>query len=179
MELQDVNEEEEEYSRCKATSLDTGLKPTFGIKTANNGSDNLEGFLTAVEKTLLKEAFKRRRFERQNTKTKEIYYILQNLKKPGAVCVPTDNTNSTKVIQIEDYKRWVSDHLSKAADLALRAKVVSLFEYANSLLDKVKMELLVQEEKNCETIASNESDPRSKIINQRPQENQQERGISN
>ena len=62
------------------------------------------------------------------------------------VCVPTDKTNSTKVIQIEDYKHWVSDHLSKAADLALRSKVVALFEDANCLLDKVKMELSVQEE---------------------------------
>ena len=99
-----------------------------------------------MEKTLLKDAFKRRHFERQNTKTKEFYDILQRLKKSGSVCVPTDKTNSTKVIQIEDYKRWVSDHLLKAADLALRAKVVALFEDANSLLDKVKMELAMQEE---------------------------------
>ena len=40
-EIQDVNEEEEEDSRFKATGLDTGLKPTFGIKTAKHGSDNL------------------------------------------------------------------------------------------------------------------------------------------
>ena len=111
-----------------------------------HGSDNMEGFLTAVEKTLLKEAFKRRRFERQNTKKKEIYDILQRLKKSGYVCVPTDKTNSTKVIKIEDYKLWVSDHLSKAEDLALRAKVVALFEDANCLLDKVKMELSFQQE---------------------------------
>ena len=58
-ELQDVNEEEEDL-RFKATGLDTGLKPTFRIKTVKHGLDNLEGFLTAVEKTLLKEAFKRR-----------------------------------------------------------------------------------------------------------------------
>ena len=69
MELQDVNEGEE-YFRFKATELDTDLKPTFGIKTEKHGSDNLEGFLTALEKTLLKKALKRRRFERQNTKTK-------------------------------------------------------------------------------------------------------------
>ena len=66
-------------SRFKATGLNTGLKPTFGIKNAKHGSDNLEGFLTAAEKTLPKEAFKRWRFERQNTKTKEIYVILQRL----------------------------------------------------------------------------------------------------
>ena len=40
----------------------------------------------------------------------------------------------------------VSDHLLKAANLSLRTKVVSLFEDATKLLDKVKMELSVQEE---------------------------------
>ena len=43
--------EEEEGSRFMATCLSTGLKPTFGLKTANHGSDNLEHFLTAVGKT--------------------------------------------------------------------------------------------------------------------------------
>ena len=32
-----------------ATGLNTSLKPTFGIKTVNQGSNNLEGFLKAVE----------------------------------------------------------------------------------------------------------------------------------
>ena len=86
-----------------ATGLNTVLKPTFGVKTAKHGSDNLEGFLTAVEKTLLKEAFKRRRFDRQNRETVEIYDVLQELKKSGCVCVPEDKTNATRVKKIEDY----------------------------------------------------------------------------
>ena len=126
--------------------------------------DNLEGFLTAVEKTLLKEAFKRRRFERQNTKTKEIYEILQRLKKSRSVSVLTDKTNYTKVIHIEDYKRWVSDHLSKAADLALHAKVVALFEDANCLLDKLKMELSVQEENFVRQSLATKAIPDPKLL---------------
>ena len=161
--LQNVNEEEDDF-RFKATDLDTGLKPTFGIKNVKHGSDNLEGFLTVVEKTLLKEAFKRRRFERKNTKTKEIYDILQRLKKSGSVCVPTDKTNSTRVIQIEDYKHWVSNHLSKAADLALRAKVVVLFENANDLLNKVKMEMSVQEENFVRQSLAKKAIPVPKIL---------------
>ena len=31
-----------------ATGLNNGLKPTFGIKTAKHGYENIEGFLTAV-----------------------------------------------------------------------------------------------------------------------------------
>ena len=46
-ELNELNEETEE-SRFMATGLNTGLKPTFGIKTAKHGSENIEGFLTAV-----------------------------------------------------------------------------------------------------------------------------------
>ena len=42
----------------KATSLSTGLKPKFGLNTAKYGSDNLECFLTAVLKNLLKEDFR-------------------------------------------------------------------------------------------------------------------------
>ena len=63
-----------------ATGLNTGIKPTFGVKIAKHRSDNLEGFLTAVGKTLLREAFKRQRFDRQNRKTVEIYDVLQELK---------------------------------------------------------------------------------------------------
>ena len=87
------------------TSLNNSLNPTFGIKTAKRVSDKLEGFLTSVEKTLLKEAVKRRRFELPNRKTSEIYYVLQELEKSGCVCVPTDKTNSTRVINVYDYKR--------------------------------------------------------------------------
>ena len=60
----EVNEVIEENSIFVTTGLNTGLKPTFGIKTAKYGSDKIEGFLTSVKKNLLKEAFKRRHFER-------------------------------------------------------------------------------------------------------------------
>ena len=49
----EANEIEEE-SRFMATGLNTSLKPTFGVKTAKHGSENLEYLLTAVGKTLLK-----------------------------------------------------------------------------------------------------------------------------
>ena len=78
--LNELNEEEE--STFMATGLNTGLKPIFEINTVKYGSENLEGFLTAVGKTLLKEAFKRRRLELPYKKTREIYKVLQILKNP-------------------------------------------------------------------------------------------------
>ena len=75
-----------------------------------------------------------------------MYDVLQEVKKSGFVCVPTDKTNSTRVIKTEDDKRWVSDHLQKAAELALRPKVMALYENAILLLEKVKLDLSVKEE---------------------------------
>ena len=55
-ELNELNEETEE-TIFMATGLNTGLKPTFEIKTAKHRLENIEGLITAVERTLLKEAF--------------------------------------------------------------------------------------------------------------------------
>ena len=53
---------EEGKTIFNATVLNTGLYPTFGVKTENYGSGNLEGFMAALEGTLLKEAFRCQRF---------------------------------------------------------------------------------------------------------------------
>ena len=41
----------------KFSGLDTGLKPTFGLKISNNRYDTLEGLLEAIERDLFNEAF--------------------------------------------------------------------------------------------------------------------------
>ena len=70
----------EEKSRFMATGLNIGLKPTFGLNNVKHGSEDLEGLLTSVVKTLLKEAFKRQHYGCPNKKTSEIYEVLQILK---------------------------------------------------------------------------------------------------
>ena len=55
-----------------------------------------------------------------------------------------DKTNATRVIKIEDYKSWVSAHLQKAANLAIRPKVMALYKNTNLLLKKVKLDLSVK-----------------------------------
>ena len=47
----EVDEVIEENSGFMNTSLNTSLKPTFGINTARHGYNSLEGFLIAVGKT--------------------------------------------------------------------------------------------------------------------------------
>ena len=49
--------ETDEHYRFTDNCLSIGLKPTFGINTSKHGSDNIEGLLKAVGKTLLKEDF--------------------------------------------------------------------------------------------------------------------------
>ena len=82
------------------------------------------------------------------------------------------------MIKTEDYKRWVYDHLQKAADLALRPKVMALYENANLLLRESEVRFTYQVRRICETIAGDESGPISKTSHQGPQDNQRERGFS-
>ena len=68
------------------------------------------------------------------------------------------------MIHIEDYKRWVYEHFLKAEDLDIRPEVVALFEDANKLLDKVKMELSVQEENYVRQLIATKSIPSPKLL---------------
>ena len=134
------------FIRASTLYMSTCLKPIFGLKPAIHVSDNFEGSLNIRRKTLLKEAFWLRRFERPNKKSREIHEVLQKLKKYGSVCVTIDKTKCTSVIQVEEHKWWVSVHLLKAFELIHLPKVIALFVDANKLLKKVKMDLSVQEE---------------------------------
>ena len=86
------------------------------------------------------------------------------MKKSGSICVLTDKTNSAGVIEFEEYKMWGSDHLLKAADIALCPMIVALFEDANKLLEKVKMELSVQEENFVRQSLVTRAIPSSKLL---------------
>ena len=68
------------------------------------------------------------------------------------------------MIKFKDYKRWVSAHLQKAADLALRLKVMELYENANLLLDKVKVDLSVKEEEFVRQLLAARAIPSTKLL---------------
>ena len=81
------------------------------------------------------------------------------------MCLCSDRKiNSTKIIKIEDYKRWVSDRLLKVANLAIRPKVMALFEDGNKIIDKVKMELSVQEVNFVRQLLATREIPSPKLI---------------
>ena len=68
------------------------------------------------------------------------------------------------MIKIEDYKRGVSAHLQKAANLALRPKVMALYENENVLLKKVNLDLSVKEEEFVRQLQATRAIPSPKIL---------------
>ena len=68
------------------------------------------------------------------------------------------------MIKIEDYKRWVSTHLQKAADLVLRPKAMALYKNANLLLEKVKLDLSVKEEEFVRQSLATRAIPYPKLL---------------
>ena len=84
--------------------------------------------------------------------------------KYGSVCVTIDKTNFTRLIKTKDYKWWVSDYLLKATDLALHPKVITLFEEANGLIERVGMDLLVQEEQFIRQFLATRYIPFTKLV---------------
>ena len=68
------------------------------------------------------------------------------------------------MIKIDDYKLWVSDHLQKAANLALRPKVMAIYENANLLLEKVNLDLFVKEEEFARQSLATRAIPSPKLL---------------
>ena len=58
----------------------------------------------------------------------------------------TENKNPTLLIPVFKYNTWIITHILKDADLKLHLKVVYLFEETEKLINKVKSNLLIQEE---------------------------------
>ena len=75
-----------------------------------------------------------------------------------------DKTNSTREIKIKHYKRWLSDHLQKAADLALRPNFMALYKNANLLLEKVKLDLSLKEEESVRQFLVSRAIPYPKLL---------------
>ena len=67
-------------------------------------------------------------------------------------------------MKIENYKRWVTAHLQKAADLALRPKVMALYENANLLLKKLNLDLSVKEEEFVKQSPATRAIPSLKLL---------------
>ena len=124
-----------------ANSLNTNLKPKNKSKNAPPGTPALEAFFKELE-ALLFNRLDRYYDEKTNEKAKtstssNINQLLGNLRKTSKVAVPTDKTNSFKIIEIEDYKSQVRQHLEKSAVEVPRGRLIEILENAKELLSTV------------------------------------------
>jgi hypothetical protein len=72
------------------------------------------------------------------SKVKEIRRLEARLKEhPNKMVIPTDKTNSYKVINKEKYIEWVLDHLKTDAIEVSADKLVKIHEEGNELLLKL------------------------------------------
>ncbi len=71
-----------------------------------------------------------------NTRTRgtEVKDLLKKLKESNLVVVPTDQTNSFRTMDVEDYKMETFKHLSKGAIKIERARLTEIYD---SCVDKL------------------------------------------
>ena len=77
----------------------------------------------------------------------KINQIQKELKKSDLVVIPTDKTNSTQLVKIDDYVRWMNNHLKKSANEITRDKVVEFHRLSVEKFNDIK-DLLSKNEKN-------------------------------
>jgi hypothetical protein len=121
----------------KNQGLNSNLKAKDRTNRAPKGSEELETFLSAVEKEIMDKIFEKGNGCKSNSKSEDIKAVNKNLKFTSTVVIPTDKTNSFKCIHIEDYKNWTIKHLLKNGKEILRSKLIQVFEDANELLESL------------------------------------------
>lgn len=139
--ITDDEDSKTEVNFCRRgdEGLKTGLQPDKR-RNAHIASNDVESFLIEVEKELIKQVdnhfCKDVKIEEQNEKgevftkivtrkkvltinqrNSEISNLMKVLSKSSKVVVPTDKTNSFRIIELESYKKWVEEHLEMSAIL--------------------------------------------------------------
>jgi hypothetical protein len=128
--------------------LQTHLKPVRLGSSAPRASDLVELFLKRVEDETLNQAFKysRRHFESERSAT--LRAICDDLKSDRSIAVvPTDKTNSFRVIPINKYIDQMRGHLATNAKPIPRQRLTQVVEEATNLLESISY-LLSRDERN-------------------------------
>jgi hypothetical protein len=133
--MKEISEQEEPTQ--EAQGLGTGLKRTSTANSAPTASPQVEVFLDEVAERLLTELDKSEN-QPEMSKAKEIRHLEAKLREhPNMMVIPTDKTNSYKVIDKEKYIEWVLDHLKTDVIEVSADKLVRLHEEGNELLSKL------------------------------------------
>ena len=108
---------------------------------APKASTNVENFLKDIERSLLSIVQKNLKDleEIENKISKDVKIFLDKLSKSSKVCIPTNKSNKHVLVELDDYKSMMNQHLSKDAIEIPSSKVVDLYEASKELLDDIEL----------------------------------------
>ena len=129
----DETEDEIEVPR---EGFKTNLKGS-SPKSAPRGSDEVEAFLIEIERKLITE-FDNLKKPKVSDRAKKINELQKKLKDMEEVIIPTDKTNSFKIILLRDYKRWVLETLMTDAREIEVTTLTNTLEKAEALLMEIE-----------------------------------------
>ena len=132
-----AKKKEKKTKICSEEGMKTGLKPVTINLTAPRASELVEGFITQLQRTLLKQLMDKRDSNKSNDKTQQIRMLQKKLKATDMVVVPTDKTNSFKMISKEEYIKQVKAHLAKSGKEIKPNKLTEVKGKAEKLLDEL------------------------------------------
>ena len=124
---------------AKKEGLGTNLRAKEKVKRAPRGSEDLEAFLSAVQRVIIDQVFEKRDMKdggrKPNLHSDNLKNCCKNLRDTKTVVIPTDKTNSFRCIDIRDYKDWAIKHLLKNGKEIPRSKLIQTLDEAKELLE--------------------------------------------
>ena len=80
-----------------------------------------------------------------HTPTKQIKHLLHKIRDKDVVVVPTDKTNSFRVVHTQQYVKWMENQLDKVATRTTKKKLGEVYDDATWLLVEHKDSLSANE----------------------------------
>ena len=143
------------------------MKPKNKSKNAPYGTPALEAFFKELELSLFQRVdkyYEEKTKKKESSISSEIDQLLRNLRETSRVVVPTDKTNSFKLIEIEEYKTQVFKHLQISAIEVPRSRLVEISKNANELLSKVSHILNDKEREYIQETIDSKAVPTPKLL---------------
>jgi hypothetical protein len=128
--------------------LNTGLRPKNRTNEAPIASPEVELFFKDLTRTLLLKIDaidEKEQFKKAPLKTKKLKTIMKDISNKDVVVVPTDKTNSYKVVTTDEYKNWVHEHLQKSAIVITKERLGEKYKEAGALLESLTETLSANE----------------------------------
>jgi hypothetical protein len=79
-----------------------------------------------------------KRNKEPSPRSKAVNGLLANLQGQDQVVVPTDKTNSFRLVDSTDYIRWVKAHLNASAKVVSRHHLMEVLQSGQDLLDEME-----------------------------------------